>query len=218
MFKNIFSPVVCDWPASEGGSVPYSSEHKKRSRDRIVEAARRLFNRHGYDNVSIDQLMAAAGLTRGAFYAHFASKEDVFAAATASFLHGRGAIWRKEAGVVPDAQQVEMAQAMVKSYLSRQHLDRIEDQCPLIAYATDVSRAGEKVRESYAELLEGMVRLFELNLPEEGEAARRKANSLAALCVGGMVIARALPGNPVGEEIRQAALADANALWFSGPA
>ncbi|MEM9502142.1 MAG: helix-turn-helix domain-containing protein [Pseudomonadota bacterium] len=194
--------------------MPYSKEHKQEVRARIVEAARRLFNRHGFDNVTIDQLMAEAGLTRGGFYSHFDSKEAVFAAATASFLHGRGAIWREDAGVDPSAGQVEMAKRMVASYLSRTHLDQIEDQCPLIAYATDVARAGPQVQESYRELLDGMVSLFEHNL--EGDPAERgkRARALAAMCVGGMVIARALPGTDTAEEIRRSALAEATTLWI----
>lgn len=194
--------------------MPYSKAHKEKVRARIVEAARRLFNRHGFDNVTIDQLMGDAGLTRGSFYAHFSSKEEVFAAATASFLTGRGAIWREGAGIVPSAGQVEMAQRMVASYLSLEHLNDVEDQCPLIAYATDVARAGPKVQESYRELLEGMVALFDANLPQVGNASRQKALSLAALCVGGMVVARALPGDPVADEIRQAAMDDAMELWL----
>ena len=194
--------------------MPYSKTHKSEVRARIIESARRLFNRNGFDHVTIDQLMSEAGLTRGGFYAHFSSKEEVFAAATASFLQGRGAVWREEAGVDPTAGQVEMAQRMVATYLSRQHLDQTEDQCPLIAYATDVARAGPKVQDSYKELLIGMVSLFEANLAFEGAASRQKALSLAALCVGGMVIARALPGDAIAEEIRSAALDDANALWL----
>lgn len=196
--------------------MPYSKDHKRKVRARIVEAARKLFNSHGFDNVSIDQVMAAAGLTRGGFYAHFASKEDLFAAATASFLDGRGAVWREEAGVDPTREQVEMARRMVRAYLSDAHLARTEDQCPLIAYATDVARSGRQVRESYAQLLEGMVTLFERNLPEAGAMARQKAYSLTALCVGGMVVARALPGTPMADDIRQAALADTEALFFTG--
>ena len=194
--------------------MPYSKEHKQRVRARIVEAARRLFNRHGFDNVSIDQLMAEAGLTRGGFYSHFDSKEAVFAAATASFLNGQGAMWREEAGVDPTAGQVEMAKRMVASYLSREHLDQIEDQCPLIAYATDVARAGPQVQESYRELLEGMVSLFEFNLEGDPQGRAKRARALAAMCVGGMVIARALPGTDTAEEIRRSALDEAMLLWM----
>ncbi len=194
--------------------MPYSKEHKQRVRSEIIEAARRLFNRHGFDNVSIDQLMAEAGLTRGGFYAHFTSKEDVFAAATASFLNGRGEIWRDNAGVIPNAGQIEMAKRMVESYLSREHLDQTEDQCPLIAYATDVARAGPKVQDSYRELLEGMVSLFALNLEGDPSSRTQRARALTAMCVGGMVIARALPGTQTAEDIRLSALNEAQALWI----
>ncbi|MDE1467080.1 TetR/AcrR family transcriptional regulator [Aurantiacibacter sp. D1-12] len=194
--------------------MPYSKDHKASVRSKIVEAARQLFNRYGFDNVSIDQLMAEAGLTRGGFYAHFRSKEEVFAAATASFLSGRGAQWRSEAGVDPSAGQREMAKRMVASYLSREHLEAVDAQCPLIAYATDVARSGPQVRESYRDLLQAMVGLYEANLGETDKAARRRALSLAALTIGGMVVARALPGEPIANEIREAALADANALWL----
>lgn len=74
--------------------MPYPKDHKTRSRARIVEAARELFNTHGFDRVSIDMVMRKAGLTRGAFYAHFASKEALFAEAVDSFLMGRGKDWR----------------------------------------------------------------------------------------------------------------------------
>ncbi|MEP5937077.1 MAG: TetR/AcrR family transcriptional regulator [Erythrobacter sp.] len=195
--------------------MPYSKEHKAKVRAEIVEAARRLFNQYGFDAVTIDQLMAEAGLTRGGFYAHFESKEDVFAAATASFLNGQGAVWRKGAGVKPSVGQIEMAQRMVSSYLSREHLDQVENQCPLIAYATDVARAGPQVKDSYRELLEGMVSLFDANLPDGQGNSRQRALSLAALCVGGMIVARALPDDPISEEIRIAALGDAQALWLS---
>ena len=197
--------------------MPYSKAHKARTRARIVEAARRLFNRHGYDAVSIDRLMAEAGLTRGGFYAHFANKEEAFAAAALSFLDGRGAAWRESAGVDPAAGQAVMAQRMVRSYLSREHLDDVEGHCPLIAYATDVARAGPPVRESYRSLLEAMVGLFEANLDQAGDR-RERALALAALCVGGMILARSLPGAPIAEEVRRAALTAASSIGQPGAA
>ena len=66
--------------------MSYSPEHAVQTRARIVESARRLFNRRGFEQVTIDQIMAAAGLTRGAFYHHFHSKNELYAAAVASFV------------------------------------------------------------------------------------------------------------------------------------
>ena len=98
--------------------MPYSADHKHRTRARIVESARILFNRHGYESVSIDMVMAEAGLTRGGFYNHFKSKEELFAAAVASFLMGRGAQWRAAAGIDPANPEPEMASQMIVGNLS----------------------------------------------------------------------------------------------------
>jgi AcrR family transcriptional regulator len=77
MFKNIFSVrAILAADANRGRpQMPYAPEHKEQTRARIVECARRMFNRHGFEAVSIDQIMASAGLTRGGFYHHFANKE-----------------------------------------------------------------------------------------------------------------------------------------------
>ncbi|EFO34445.1 TetR family transcriptional regulator [Roseibium sp. TrichSKD4] len=82
--------------------MPYSPEHKVRIRAQIVEKARILFNRRGFSEVSIDDIMAEVGLTRGGFYNHFKNKDEVYAEAIQSFLNGRGKAWRDEAGL--DAQ------------------------------------------------------------------------------------------------------------------
>ena len=193
--------------------MPYPKDHKSKTRARIVEAARILFNRHGYERVTIDQIMAEAKLTRGGFYAHFSCKEDLFAEATASFLFGRGARWRAEEGIDPQACQSLMAQRMVDAYLSRRHLEDRDAQCPLIAYATDAARAGPRVRDSYRMLVEAMAWLFETNLDGELTDRRQRALSLTALCVGGMILARALPDAEIGEEVRVAAHSTATGIW-----
>ena len=96
--------------------MPYTAAHKQQTRERIVECARVLFNRYGYDNVSIDKVMEDAELTRGGFYNHFKSKEELFAAAVSSFLMGRGAQWRAEAGVEPAGPPRKAARQMLAGY------------------------------------------------------------------------------------------------------
>ena len=81
--------------------MPYSPEHTKKSKAKIVEAARILFNVHGFEKVTIDMIMNKAGMTRGGFYNHFESKEALYSEAVESFLLGRGAVWREEAGIDP---------------------------------------------------------------------------------------------------------------------
>lgn len=185
--------------------MPYPANHKRQTRERIVEAARELFNRHGFDRVTIDMVMARAGLTRGGFYAHFESKETLFAAAVDSFLTGRGLAWRNDAGVDPARREAEMARRMVDSYLSVAHLNDTEGQCPLIALSSDIARAGGETRAAYERLLEAMVWLFESNTDAPSSEARERALAMSALCVGGMILARTLPNSPIAEEVRVSA-------------
>jgi|SRR5690348_4583743 TetR/AcrR family transcriptional regulator, transcriptional repressor for nem operon len=69
--------------------MPYTPEHKARTRERIVESAQRLFNRHGFNGVSIDEIMADAGLTRGGFYNHFGTKDELYAEVVTYALSSR---------------------------------------------------------------------------------------------------------------------------------
>tara|TARA_R110002096_G_scaffold6587_5_gene30138 strand:- start:241 stop:852 length:612 start_codon:yes stop_codon:yes gene_type:complete len=189
--------------------MPYSREHKLQTRTKIVDAARILFNRHGFSGVTIDQIMETAGLTRGGFYNHFKTKEQLYSEAVSSFLMGRGAQWRSEAGVDMRNPSAAMAMGMVQSYLSKQHLDDLDGQCPLIALPSDIARENPAVRDSYQGLLEAMIGLFQACLGEQTPASRQQALSLAALCVGGMTLARTLPDSKLAEETLAAALATA---------
>lgn len=193
--------------------MPYSSTHKEKTRTRIVEVARTLFNIHGFHGVTIDMVMAKAGLTRGGFYNHFSTKEDLFCAAVSSFLMGRGARWRHEAGINAMNPDSEAALQMIQSYLSDAHLGAVQDQCPMIALPSDVARASPEVRAAFQQLLTAMVGLLQSSLlQQEDPQARQKAMAMAALCVGGMVLARTLPECELATEIRSAALQTATAM------
>lgn len=189
--------------------MPYSADHKHKTRGKIVESARILFNRHGFQNVTIDMVMAEAGLTRGGFYNHFKNKEALFNAAVSSFLMGRGAQWRSEAGIDPSNITRESAGQMIDAYLSRKHLGDLDGQCPMIALPSDVARSSPEVQNSFQDLLNAMVWLFESSVAASGKNRRQEALSLAAMCVGGMVLARTLPDSELAEEVRSAAHATA---------
>ena len=186
--------------------MPYSSEHKKQTRKRIVESARILFNRHGFSSVSIDMVMAHAGLTRGGFYNHFKSKEALHSEAVSSFLMGRGAQWRDDAGVTASPPGPEMARHMIAGYLSPEHLVDTDSQCPMIALPSDVARGNPEVQVAYQDLLLAMISTFENGFPQGKVPSRDEALSIAALCVGGMILARTLPNSELAEEVRGAAL------------
>ena len=193
--------------------MPFSSEHKAKTRAKIIETARILFNRHGFQKVTIDMVMTEAGLTRGGFYNHFKNKEELFSEAVSSFLMGRGAKWREDAGIDLAALKPEMAQHMIDAYLSAKHLGDLDGQCPMIALPSDVARAGNATQASFQRLLEAMVWLFETNMQPQSESSQQNAQAIAALCIGGMVLAKALPGSGLAESIRASAYSTATELF-----
>lgn len=192
--------------------MPYSAEHKARTRARIVDCARRMFNRRGFEAVSIEAIMSAAGLTRGGFYNHFGSKEELYREAVASYAHCNPA--ENWDGVELDFNGPvrRIATQMIGAYLSREHLDDIDSHCPMIALPSDVARSNPAVRQAYAGLLINMVAVFEAAADPSDPQRRRKALAMATLCVGGMVLARTLDDPDLGDEIRNAAAQTAIAL------
>lgn len=185
--------------------MPYGPDHTKKSKARIVESARILFNVHGFEKVTIDMVMSKAGMTRGGFYNHFKSKEALYSEAVASFLMGRGAVWREEAGIDPTNLSPATAHQMLDSYLSDKHLGDMENQCPMIALPSDIARSTPEVQRAYQDLLTAMVWLFESTQKVEDPKNRQRALSMAALCVGGMVLARSIPDVELAKEVRSAA-------------
>jgi AcrR family transcriptional regulator len=150
-------------------------------------------------------VMQAAGLTRGGFYNHFKNKEDLFSEAVMSFLMGRGAVWREDAGVDVTNLKPEMAFQMIDAYLSPEHLNDLDGQCPMIALPSDIARGGADAQKSLQVLLEAMVSLFQANMSGEKDEAKQWAQAISAPCVGGMVLSRALPDSDLARQIRLAA-------------
>ena len=187
--------------------MPYTSEHKLRTRDKIVESARRLFNRHGFEQVSIDRIMAEAGLTRGGFYNHFNSKDQLYAAAVASF--GSCNPFRKR--IDPDTEPATLARTLIDLYLSDEALADIDAQCPLYALPGDVARAGLSPQKAYTDLIRNLTRIFEMAMGE-GAGVAERAQVIVALCVGGMVLARTTDDSTLRTSLRTASRRQALAV------
>ena len=183
--------------------MPYTSEHKQKTHARIIESARRLFNRRGFSEVSIDEVMASANLTRGGFYNHFKAKEDLYAEVLTTFAKCR------EGDVAnPPHKGPAFARFIVSRYVSRQHLEDMDDQCPLVALPSDVSRAGSVVRGAYQRVLEALIGVFEKNVVSHDRlSARQFGLAAASTCVGAMVLARTVDDADLADEIREAARA-----------
>jgi TetR/AcrR family transcriptional regulator, transcriptional repressor for nem operon len=183
--------------------MPNSSEHREQVREKIVRSARRLFNRHGFNAVAIDDLMADAGLTRGSFYAYFDSKSDLYATSITAILSEK-AIDNWD-GVSIDPRAPEVAAEIIGDYLSVSHFENVDGSCPLVALPNDVSRTEQSVRRAFESVLKALIDIFEQGLERRGDVARERALAMAALCVGGMVLARTIEDRALADELREAA-------------
>jgi TetR/AcrR family transcriptional repressor of nem operon len=188
--------------------MPYTSEHKTRTRDKIVESARKLFNRHGFEQVSIDRVMAEAGLTRGGFYNHFNSKDQLYAAAVASFINCNPFTARDEP---PPEDPLQLALSLVNLYLSDEILEDIDSHCPLYALPGDVARAGLTPQKAYTELMRSLTEVYKMALGNTPDGESR-AQVIVSLCVGGMVLARTTDDLELRTSLRASARRQALAL------
>ena len=123
--------------------MPYPTGHRASVRKDIVHSARRLFNRHGFENVSVQQIMAGAGLTHGGFYSYFKSKSDLYTEVLGCFLTDPEwkSCWE---GVHVDLSSTDVGPQVVRAYLSRQHFEDVENSCPMVALPSDVARSGKR--------------------------------------------------------------------------
>ena len=183
--------------------MSYPADHRHLTKEKIVRSARRLFNRRGFDAVSIDDVMGGAGLTRGSFYSYFKSKGDLYAEAVIDILNEKQLLGSDGVSVHPRA--VDNAAQFIRDYLSLEHFEDIEGACPLIVFPTDFLRKEERVRQAFETVLKVMIDVFEQALGRDGQMARYRAHAIATLCVGGMVLARSIEDRVLANELRDAA-------------
>jgi len=191
--------------------MPYPQGHRDATKTKIVRSAQRLFNVYGFEAVSIDQIMEAADLTRGGFYRYFASKSDLYAEAMDCFFTNPACGNRWE-GVQVDPARGPVGPQIVRAYLSRQHYQDIEDSCPMVALPGDVARSGPAAKRAYENALHAMIAHLQADAAVTDKPDRAASLAIAALCIGGMVIARASDKLSIADEVREAALATALAL------
>jgi AcrR family transcriptional regulator len=192
--------------------MPYSATHKRHTRQRILESARRLFNSKGFAEVSIGEVMENAGLTHGGFYRHFKDKDDLYAEAVRWFLCEEAPKpWRRPRR---DAHKLR-AERIVDAYFSLDHFDDNESCCPLVSLPSEVTRGGEGVKAAYQEVLEKLLGLLQADLA--GPQARECALSVVALCVGGLVTARGVADPDLAQELRHAAYRQAQTMLKARP-
>lgn len=181
----------------------YTPEHKQRSRETLISAAAALFRKKGYTGVGIDELCAAAGLTRGAFYGHFRSKAVLFSAV----LNGAHDFVRRlrerpgNTSATLRAQGVKIA----SDYLTPSNRKAVVGGCSLAALAADTIRGDTDAQRGYAAAVTEVVDELTRGANAQPAMAADQARAILALCVGGLLINNACGDNPEGKKIALAA-------------
>ena len=165
----------------------YGSDHKESTRRAIVEASGRRFKLDGIDGSGVATLMKDAGLTNGAFYAHFSSKDELVATTIADQLELQRATLQ---AVAVDRKGVE---AFVRFYLSPAQRDDRGGGCPSAALLDEVARCSDAARSAYTAGLIAMVNYIATVLaPENPSSAQPRTWSTVVLLIGTLQMARAL--------------------------
>lgn len=165
----------------------YPAKETAAKHERIVKEASRLFRERGFENVSVGEVMKAAGLTHGAFYAHFGSKQELEKAAVA-YGQGVSAERARSHGATKKGRK-----AYANRYLTLRHRDNPGDGCTMAALGQDVARSTPEIKAAFERGLEEI--LF------AGGGDREEAIVQTAALLGGVVLARAVQNPKFSEEI-----------------
>jgi TetR/AcrR family transcriptional repressor of nem operon len=177
---------------------------KEASHERIVAVAARAIRQSGYDGTGVADIMKEAGLTHGAFYAHFASREAMLAEAAVRACAESAAVAAK---VVADAPPEKAFESMLRAYLSREHLEHVETGCPLAALGSETPRQAPEVRRAMTRHIKAMIDLAARQSSEWGQAgAHEHALATVASMVGALLLARVVDEPALSDRLREAAL------------
>ena len=164
----------------------YPAEETAAKHERIVKEASRLFRERGFENVTVTEVMKAAGLTHGAFYAHFASKEELEAAAIA---YGQKVSLER----VQRNKVMRNKGSYADRYLSPRHRDNPGDGCTMAALGEEVARSTPELKAAFEQGLQEIV--------SASGADRKEAIFRTAAMVGGVVLARGVQDSRLSNEI-----------------
>ena len=168
--------------------MPRSARQKAQTRERILAAAGRRFRARGLAGAGVIEIMAAAGLTHGGFYAHFANKAELAGAALETALAEARASWLDGLAALPPADAYRQ---LIGRYLSRAHRDERVAGCPMAALASELAREDESTRAAFERGFSATIAALEQVMPAADHAApRERALATMALVLGGLLLSR----------------------------
>jgi TetR/AcrR family transcriptional repressor of nem operon len=179
-----------------------SKEETQKTRQTILRTAARAFRECGFGNVSVKELMAQAGLTHGGFYAHFPSKEALFAEIC-------GEAFAESVGHLTRAAEAAPAghgrAAWIEAYLSPAHRDQPGHGCMIPSLGAEVARESREVKQAFTLNLTPMLaRIAEQMDDTEPQARQTRAMAQLAQMVGGLLLARAVDDPELSDRILEA--------------
>ena len=185
----------------------YEKGHKDTTRQRIIDVASRQFRENGVAAVGLAGIMSSAGLTNGAFYTHFESKEDLVQAVLCNALS------RREQTLRIAAENPAGLEAMIRDYLSPRHRDNPGRGCPTAALVAEIARHPRATREAFTGKVSAFIALIAAQL-RAGSATTRRRNAVAiyGMMVGTLQLARAVNDKPLSDEILDSGVSAALAL------
>lgn len=191
--------------------MPLSKAHKEKTREKILEVAGTLFRRHGFESVGIDQIMTAAGLTRGGFYAHFESKADLFVQVLQAVPGFTRMLAERQRGSREDA--MNGALDVLATYLDPDNIGYVTANCPMVSLSRDVDKGGAPAREAFTKIIADISALLKNGMadPAKGDPDDR-ALTVLALCVGAVTMARTSADPALAEKTLRACEAAAQKL------
>jgi TetR/AcrR family transcriptional repressor of nem operon len=173
----------------------YEKGHKQSTCDRIIDVASQRFRKDGVAAAGLAGIMIEAGLTNGAFYSHFESKQSLVRESIASALRGQHA-------KLQETLRKGGIEAVIRSYLNITHLPSFGTGCPSAALLPEIGRESEQTRAVYMDGLQEYIATLAENLPGSGSrAAQQTAMAVFSLMVGTLQIARTAPAASVAEDI-----------------
>ena len=172
------------------------------NRETVINVASRLFRERGFDGIGLKDLMKGAGLTQGAFYKQFASKEDLEAQASRRALEHASRRWSAAAAADPQ----DPLGAVIAFYLSNGHREERMDGCPVVALGSDAARQGIDVKAAFEAGIRDYLDLLVGWIGDAGsEVSRGKAMAILSTMVGAVILSRAVNDEQLSERFLQAA-------------
>jgi TetR/AcrR family transcriptional regulator, transcriptional repressor for nem operon len=174
----------------------------EKNRQTVIDVASRLFREHGFDGIGLKDLMESAGLTQGAFYKQFASKDDLAAQASRRALESAFHRWSVAAAANPQ----DPLGAVIAFYLSMAHCAERMDGCPVVALGSDAARQGADVKASFEAGIREYLQMLGSWVGEaDGEESGGKSMAILSTMVGAVLLSRAVNDERLSKRFLQAA-------------